>query len=55
MTPLTIAKITLALAAAIFFAFGVRGDHEELRWAAIGCLVVAVLLRFIDRPGRRND
>ena len=49
MTLLTTAKVALALAAAVFFALGVRGDNPVLRWAAIGCLTVAVLLRFLDR------
>ena len=55
MSPVTIAKIALALAAAVFFALGVRGDNAELRWAAIGCLAVAVLLRFIDSARRKRD
>ena len=49
MTPMTIAKLTLALIAGIFFALGVRGDSRELRWAAIAFLAMAILLRFIDR------
>lgn len=49
MTPMTQAKIALALAAAIFFALGLRNDHPALRWAAIAFLTIAVLLRFIDR------
>jgi hypothetical protein len=49
MTPITTAKIALALMAAVLFALGVRTDYPQLRWAAIGCLTAAVLLRFLDR------
>lgn len=53
MTPMTIAKITLALIAAVLFALGVRGESEPLRWAAIAFLALAVLLRFVDRFRKR--
>ncbi|HEX2723130.1 MAG TPA: hypothetical protein VHM24_09435 [Gemmatimonadaceae bacterium] len=46
---MTIAKLTLALIAAVLFGMGVRGGEPALRWAAIGFLVAAVLLRFVDR------
>jgi hypothetical protein len=49
MTPLTIAKISLALIAAVLFGLGIRGDQPALRWAAIGFLAAAVLIRFFDR------
>jgi hypothetical protein len=49
MTPMTMAKITLALIAAVLFALGVRGDSEPLRWAAIAFLATAVILRWVDR------
>lgn len=49
MTPMTTAKLALALIAAILFLFGARGDVPELRWAAIAFLTLAVLLRFVDR------
>ena len=49
MTPLTVAKITLALIAAVLFGLGIRGDQPALRWGAIGFLAAAVLLRFFDR------
>ena len=49
MTPMTTAKVTLALIAAVLFAIGLRNDSSELRWAAIAFLTVAVLLRFVDR------
>jgi hypothetical protein len=45
---MTVAKMTLALIAAILFGFGVRNESAPLRWAAIAFLSAAVLLRFID-------
>lgn len=49
MTPFTAAKLTLGLIAAILFGFGIRGGDPALRWAAIGFLAAAVLIRFFDR------
>jgi hypothetical protein len=54
MTPMTMAKLTLALIAAILFAYGVRTDVPALRWAAIGFLAIAVILRFFDRNRSRQ-
>jgi hypothetical protein len=54
MTPLTVAKLALALMAAILFAYGVRTDIPPLRWAAIAFLLAAVLLRFVDRNRRKQ-
>jgi hypothetical protein len=48
MTPITLAKIILALIAAILFGLGIRNEDQALRWAAIAFLSAAVLLRFID-------
>lgn len=53
MTPMTTAKLALALMAAILFVLGVRRDLPQLRWAAIAFLSVAVLLRFLDRNRSR--
>ena len=49
MTPITMAKVTLALIAAVLFGIGVRNDHPALRWAAIAFLSAAVILRFFDK------
>ena len=54
MTPMTIAKMTLAVIAAILFGLGARYDSAPLRWAAIAFLAAAVILRFI-RPSRRSE
>ena len=53
MTPMTIAKLALALMAAILFAYGIRNDIPQLRWAAIAFLAAAVLLRFFDKTRSR--
>lgn len=52
MTPLTVAKLTLAMIAAIMFALSIKTDEPALRWAAIAFLSAAVLLRFL---GFRKD
>ena len=46
MTPLTSAKLALMLAAAILLAWGIRTDDSALRWAGIGFLFLALILRF---------
>lgn len=53
MTPMTVAKLTLALIAAILFAYGARNEVPALRWAAIAFLAIAVFLRFFDRTRSR--
>ncbi|MDO8500363.1 MAG: hypothetical protein Q7S20_00795 [Gemmatimonadaceae bacterium] len=53
MTPMTMAKITLALIAAILFAYGIREEVPALRWAAIAFLSLAILLRFFDRARKQ--
>jgi len=53
MTPMTTVKIALALIAAVLFALGVRTEIAALRWAAIGFLFVAVLLRFVGRAEKQ--
>lgn len=52
MTPLTTAKVILALIAAGLFAYGIRTDDQVLRYAAIAFLAAAVLLRFFGRNRR---
>ena len=49
VTPITMAKVALALTAAVLFGLGVRGSHPALRWAAIAFLAAAVILRFFDK------
>ncbi|HEX9384128.1 MAG TPA: hypothetical protein VF908_12050 [Gemmatimonadaceae bacterium] len=50
MTPFTVAKLALMLIAAILLGWGIRTDDAALRWAGIGFLFIALILRFIKRP-----
>jgi len=49
MTPLTTAKIALALAGAILLGLGIRTDSSPLRVAGIGVLAAAFALRFVRK------
>jgi hypothetical protein len=46
MSPFTTAKLALMLVAAVLLAWGIRADDAALRWAGIGFLFVALVLRF---------
>ena len=46
MTPFTVAKLALMLIAAVLLGWGIRTDDSALRWAGIGFLFVALILRF---------
>lgn len=50
MTPFTVAKLALMLSAAILLGWGIRTDDAALRWAGIGFLFIALILRFIKKP-----
>ncbi|MEX2110066.1 MAG: hypothetical protein WD802_05665 [Gemmatimonadaceae bacterium] len=52
MGPFTIAKVALALAAAILLAWGIRNDDSALRWAGMAFLFIALVLRFFQPKGR---
>ena len=55
MTTLTRAKVTLALIGLILFGAGVRLERTEVRWAGLGFVVMAWLMRFgAPRPGRSD-
>lgn len=55
MSPLTQLKLGLALAGLILFGYGVRADSNLLRWAGIGFLAAAAVLRFVGpRSSRRS-
>ena len=49
MTPITAAKLALALMAAILFAYGVRSEDSVVRWVGIAFVIVAFLLRFLKK------
>jgi hypothetical protein len=53
MTPLTSAKMALMLIAAVLLAWGIRTDDSALRWAGIGFLFLALVLRFFKRPSNK--
>lgn len=47
MTPIIMARLVVILIAAILLGYGIRTDQTALRWAGIGFLVAALLMRFI--------
>ena len=47
-------KLGLVFIGIVLFVYGVRVEHERLRWIGIGFLVAAALLRFIERGRRRQ-
>ena len=53
MTPMTTAKVALALAGILVWGMGVRLANPSLRWIGIGLIAAAVLLRFAK--GRENN
>jgi hypothetical protein len=53
MSPFTSAKLALALIAAILLGWGIRTDNSALRWAGMGFLLIALILRFF-KPGKRE-
>ncbi len=54
VTPLTTARLMVALIAAVLFGYGIRTDEPALRWAGIGFLAAALLLRFVGQRGQRQ-
>ena len=53
MTPITVAKLVLALAGIAVFFYGWQTGQQEVRWVGIGLVFVAVLMRFVGR-GRKG-
>jgi uncharacterized BrkB/YihY/UPF0761 family membrane protein len=51
--PITIARIALLLVGIACFAYALNTRTDWARWVAIGCVAVALLLRFVDRSRRR--
>ncbi|MDQ3673961.1 MAG: hypothetical protein M3365_06275 [Gemmatimonadota bacterium] len=52
MGPFTMAKLALALIAAVLLGWGIRNDDSALRWAGMAFLFVAVLFRFFQPKGK---
>jgi hypothetical protein len=46
VSPFTIAKLALMLVAAVLLGWGIKTDDTALRWAGIGFLFIALILRF---------
>jgi hypothetical protein len=55
MSPVSIAKLVLAVAGIGVFLLGVRLGIPMLRWTGTALVVIAWLLRFADRAGPRTD
>ncbi len=53
MTPITTARLIMVLIAAVLFGYGIRTDVPALRWAGIGFLIAALLLRFLGSRDKR--
>ena len=49
MTPLVFARLGLLAAAVVLFIMSARTGHDVFRLVAIGLLVLAVIIRFVDR------
>jgi hypothetical protein len=49
MTPLNSARLLVALIAAILLGYGIRTESEALRWAGMGFLLAALLMRFLGQ------
>jgi hypothetical protein len=54
VTPLTTARLGLLLAGIALFIYSMRTGVEWARLAAIGLLVLAVVIRFVDRYRNRQ-
>jgi hydrogenase/urease accessory protein HupE len=50
----TVAKVALALIGAALFLYAAQTGNENLRWAGIGVVAVAFLLRFVKPRGNRT-
>jgi HAMP domain-containing protein len=54
MSPLLVARLVLLLAGIALFVMSVRSGQDAYRYAAMAVLVVAVILRFVDRRQQRG-
>ena len=53
MNGVVVARIVVAVAGIIVWAYGARYDHATARWIGIALIAAAMLLRFAGpRPGR---
>ena len=54
MSPLVAARLALLLAAIVLFVLSVRTGLDPYRYVAIALLIVAVIIRFLDKESRRK-
>jgi len=54
VSPFTTAKLALMLVAAVLLGWGIRTDDAALRWAGIGFLFIALILRFFKPRNPRG-
>ncbi len=47
MNNLSVIRLCLSVIALGLFFWGIQTEQEGMRWAAVACLGIAVLLRFI--------
>ena len=52
MSPLVAARLALLLAAIVLFYLSIKTGLDPYRYVAIGLLIVAVIIRFVDRKKR---
>jgi hypothetical protein len=46
-------RATIAIVGIVVFMWGAKTQNEMARWVGIGCLVVALALRFVGRSKPR--
>ena len=49
MSRVSVARLVLAFGGVGLFLWANRGDDQNLRWVAIGVIVAALLLRFVEK------
>lgn len=54
MNPVATAKLALAVAGIVVFLLGINAGSDVLRWTGTALVVVAWLLRFVDRAASRS-
>ena len=54
-SPLLVAKLALVAGGIATFGVGIRVDNVWIRWAGIGIVAVAWILRFAKRPRRADE
>ena len=50
MSRMSLLKLVIAGTGIVIFGYGLRADSQEIRWAGIAFVAVALVLRFVKRP-----